>query len=196
MFCKKSEFYPKAWAVPLLIIQLSFFSGLLPAVAQSANSDPSLQSTALPGSTDTATPTPPDNSEWVAAWVDDLKQSSQQWIQINLAEQRLTAWEGNTPVFSVLVSTGRTMDQTPTGVYSIQTKYRTTRMQGEHEGIKYDIPDVPYTMYFSGSYAIHGAYWHDDFGTPVSSGCINVPVDAASWLFGWAGVGTSVVVQN
>jgi lipoprotein-anchoring transpeptidase ErfK/SrfK len=196
MFCKQSKFSPKAWAMPLLIVQLSFFSGRLPAAAQSANPDLNLQSTALPSSSGTSAPASSDNSEWVAAWVQDLKQSSQQWIQINLAEQRLTAWEGNTPVFSVIVSTGRVTDQTPTGVYSIQTKYRTTRMQGEHQGVAYDIPDVPYTMYFSGSYAIHGAYWHDNFGTPVSSGCINVPVDAASWLFSWAGVGTSVVVQN
>lgn len=141
-------------------------------------------------------PTPPDNSQWVEASVSDLRQSSQHWIQIDLSDQRLTAWEGNTPVFSIIVSTGRAEDMTPTGVYSIEDKYRTARMQGEHQGERYDIPDVPYTMYFSGSYAIHGAYWHSNFGTPVSSGCINVPVEGAAWLFDWAGVGTAVVVQN
>jgi lipoprotein-anchoring transpeptidase ErfK/SrfK len=151
--------------------------------------DASLQSAAT-------SPKPPDNSQWVDASVSDLKQTSQQWIQIDLSDQRLTAWEGNTPIFSIIVSTGRESDMTPTGVYSIQDKYRTARMQGEHQGQRYDIPDVPYTMYFSGSYAIHGAYWHENFGNPVSSGCINVPVEGAEWLFGWAGVGTSVVVQN
>lgn len=138
----------------------------------------------------------PDNNEWVQAWINDLSQSSQQWIEIDLSDQRLTAWEGDVPVFSITVSTGRASDMTPTGVYEIQSKYRTARMQGEHEGKSYDIPDVPYTMYFSGGYAIHGAYWHDNFGTPVSSGCINVPVDGAAWLFDWAGEGTAVVVQN
>jgi lipoprotein-anchoring transpeptidase ErfK/SrfK len=180
MSCQKPRKKPDfrlACTVSLLVAQFSLFSGL-PAAAQSAIIASS------------------DSSQWIAASVDDLKQSSQRWIQINLGEQRLTAWEGDTPVFSVEVSTGRVADQTPTGVYSIQDKYRTARMQGEHEGKRYDIPDVPYTMYFSGSYAIHGAYWHDSFGTPVSSGCINVPVDAASWLFSWADVGTSVVVEN
>lgn len=172
MFYKKFERYSKIWALPLLVVQLSYFSGIAPAVAQS------------------------ESSEWITASVQDLKQSSQQWIQIDLDAQRLTAWEGDTPVFSTVVSTGRVSDQTPAGVYSIQDKYRTARMQGEHQGATYDIPDVPYTMYFSGSYAIHGAYWHDDFGTPVSSGCINMPVDSAAWLFNWAGVGTSVIVQN
>jgi lipoprotein-anchoring transpeptidase ErfK/SrfK len=174
MFYKKLKFYSKIWAVPLLLLPLSCFSGLSPAVAQSAS----------------------DSSQWVATSVQDLKQSSEQWIEIDLDEQRLTAWEGDTPVFSAVVSTGRVADQTPVGVYAIQDKYRTARMQGEHQGVTYDIPDVPYTMYFSGSYAIHGAYWHDDFGSPISSGCINMPVDAAAWLFNWAGVGTSVIVQD
>jgi lipoprotein-anchoring transpeptidase ErfK/SrfK len=135
---------------------------------------------------------PPDNSQWVESWANDLKQSSQQWIQIDISDQRLIAWEGNTPVFSITVSTGRASDMTPTGVYAIENKFRTARMQGEN----YDIPDVPYTMYFSGSYAIHGAYWHTNFGSPVSSGCINVPVQSAAWLYDWANMGTAVVVQN
>ncbi len=134
----------------------------------------------------------PDNSQWVESWANDLKQSSRQWIQIDISDQRLIAWEGNTPVFSITVSTGRASDMTPTGVYAIEHKYRTARMQGE----TYDIPDVPYTMYFSGSYAIHGAYWHTNFGSPVSSGCINVPIQGAAWLYDWAGTGTAVVVQN
>jgi hypothetical protein len=147
-------------------------------------------------SSEAATPSSPDNSEWVEASVRELRHSSQQWIQIDLSDQRLTAWEGDTPVFSIIVSTGRDSDATPTGVYAIETKYRTARMQGESQGKQYDIPDVPYTMYFSGSYAIHGAYWHSSFGNPVSSGCINVPVEGAAWLFDWANAGTPVVVQN
>lgn len=133
-----------------------------------------------------------EDSEWIQYSISKLEHSSQQWIQIDLSEQRLTAWEGDTPVFSSTVSTGRPDEMTPTGVYEIQAKYRTARMQGDN----YDIPDVPYTMYFSGSYAIHGAYWHNDFGSPVSSGCINLPLQDAAWLFDWAGTGTAVVVQN
>ena len=63
-------------------------------------------------------------------------------------------------------------------------------------GPGYDVPDVPYTMYYDGGMAIHGAYWHNMFGTPVSHGCTNVAVNHAKWLFDWASVGTPVVVHN
>ncbi|HEY9663761.1 MAG TPA: L,D-transpeptidase, partial [Allocoleopsis sp.] len=77
------------------------------------------------------------------------------------------------------------------GVFSIQTKQEKAWMQGEN----YEIPNVPYTMFYSGNYAIHGTYWHNNFGTPVSNGCVNVPVDQAAWLFNWASVGTPVIVE-
>ncbi|MGA9378208.1 MAG: L,D-transpeptidase, partial [Phormidium sp.] len=60
----------------------------------------------------------------------------------------------------------------------------------------YDVPNVPHTMYFHRGYAIHGAYWHNRFGTPVSHGCINVAPNHAAWLFNWANVGTPVVVHD
>jgi lipoprotein-anchoring transpeptidase ErfK/SrfK len=63
------------------------------------------------------------------------------------------------------------------------------------QGQDYDVPDVPYTMYYSGNYAIHGAYWHNQFGTPVSHGCVNVAVDHAEWLFNWTALGTPVIVK-
>ena len=121
-----------------------------------------------------------------------LRQSPQRWIEIDLSSQRLIAWEGGTPVYAIVVSTGKGSTPTPTGSFTIQTKHRVARMQGAD----YDISDVPYTMYYSGNYAIHGAYWHRKFGTPVSHGCINVAVDHAGWLFDWAKVGTPVVVHS
>ncbi len=147
---------------------------------------------AVPGLVGGAVKAQEAQSEWVTASIDNLRHSSAQWIQVDLSDQVLVAWEGDIPVFSISVSTGRPDESTPSGVYEIETKYRTARMQGD----TYDIPDVPYTMYFSGSYAIHGAYWHDNFGSPVSSGCINVPLEGAAWLFDWASTGTTVVVQN
>lgn len=135
---------------------------------------------------------PPEPTEWIAAWVSDLRQSDDKWIQVILSEQRLVAWEGDTVVFSAPVSTGRAGDWTPTGVYNVETKYKTAEMQGDG----YDMPNVPYVMYFFGSYAIHGAYWHHNFGTPVSRGCINLDDTQAAWLFYWASVGTPVVVQQ
>jgi lipoprotein-anchoring transpeptidase ErfK/SrfK len=120
-----------------------------------------------------------------------LKQSRDRWIEVNVATQRLIAWEGKVPVYAIVISTGTDEHPTVTGNFEIQSKHRTARMQGED----YDVPDVPYTMYYYGGYAIHGAYWHRRFGTPVSHGCVNVAVNHAQWLFDWAAVGTPVVVH-
>ena len=122
----------------------------------------------------------------------ELQDSSERWIQIDLTRQRLVAWEGNKAVYAVIVSTGKRSTPTRTGTFKIYTKYRETRMTGPG----YDVPDVPYTMYYDGGMAIHGAYWHNMFGTPVSHGCTNVAVNHAEWLFEWASVGTPVVVHE
>lgn len=127
----------------------------------------------------------------ITARIDDLKQSNSRWIVINLSNQQLNAWEGDTLVYSASVSTGRSDEPTPIGIFAIEQKSERAWMQGEN----YDIPNVPYAMFYSGSYAIHGAYWHEQFGSPVSSGCINLPVEQAAWLFNWANVGTTVIVQ-
>jgi lipoprotein-anchoring transpeptidase ErfK/SrfK len=121
-----------------------------------------------------------------------LKQTSDRWIEVDLSTQRLIAWEGRVPVYAVVVSTGKGTDPTQPGTFAIQSKHRIARMRGDD----YDVPDVPYTMYYSGGYAIHGAYWHHQFGTPVSHGCVNVAVNHARWLFNWADVGTAVVVHD
>lgn len=121
-----------------------------------------------------------------------LKQSERRWIEVDLSKQRLIAWTGRKPSYAVIVSTGKLSTTTPTGVFAIQSRHRFARMQGSD----YNIPDVPYTMYYSGNYAIHGTYWHHRFGTPVSHGCINVAVDHARWLFNWTSVGTPVVVHD
>jgi lipoprotein-anchoring transpeptidase ErfK/SrfK len=137
--------------------------------------------------------TPPAQAQTrVTQEITSLWQSNQRWIEVNVSTERLIAWEGNKPVYAIVVSTGTEHHPTITGIFAIQTKLRTARMRGED----YDISDVPYTMYYSGSYAIHGAYWHNSFGTPVSHGCVNVAVDHAQWLFNWASVGTPVVVHD
>ena len=128
----------------------------------------------------------------IATTIRHLEKSRRRWIEIKLASQRLIAWEGKTPVYAILISTGK--DSTPTypGVFAIQTHERYARMKG----VGYDVTDVPYTMYYDGSYAIHGAYWHHRFGTAVSHGCINLAVNHARWLFNWARIGTPVVVRR
>ncbi|MBD2362867.1 MULTISPECIES: L,D-transpeptidase [unclassified Anabaena] len=123
----------------------------------------------------------------------DIQQISQsRRIVIDLSAQRLFAWEGNKLVYSFRVSTGKRSTPTPTGKFTINSKYRINRMRGRG----YDIPDVPYAMYFHKGYAIHGAYWHNRFGTPVSRGCVNLPVKQARKLYDWAANGTVVVVRK
>jgi len=113
------------------------------------------------------------------------------WIDINLSRQTLTAYQGSTPVLQALVSTGTSRYPTPTGRFAIQRKYRSTHMSGPG----YSLPNVPYAMFFVGGYAIHGTYWHSNFGTPMSHGCVNMRTDQAGWLFDWAAVGTPVVIH-
>jgi lipoprotein-anchoring transpeptidase ErfK/SrfK len=121
-----------------------------------------------------------------------LRKTSDRWIEVQLETQRLVAWEGNKPVYAIIVSTGTDTYPTRPGIFAIQTKLKVARMQGAD----YDIPDVPFTMYYDNSYAIHGAYWNRRFGTPVSHGCVNVAVNHAEWLFNWAAVGTPVIVHD
>ena len=141
---------------------------------------------------DTAKKVAANNTPQVTRKVSQLKNSSKRWIQIDLSEQRLIAWEGGKPQFGVIVSTGKKDTPTPVGVFNIYTKLPKTRMKGED----YDIEDVPHTMYYQGSYGIHGAFWHNSFGTPVSRGCVNLAPNQAKKLFNWASVGTTVVVQQ
>ncbi len=113
------------------------------------------------------------------------------WIDVDLSAQRLTAYVGNAPVRSTLVSTGLPGTPTPTGQYRIYVKYVSTLMSGPG----YYLPNVPYTMYFYRGYGIHGTYWHSNFGRPMSHGCINLPTPEAQWLFNWASVGTLVNIH-
>jgi hypothetical protein len=117
---------------------------------------------------------------------------AERWIEIDISDQRLIAWENGEIRFDYTVSTGKPGFRTLPGTFNVYRKYEETRMRG----YDYDTPDVPWTMYYSGGFAIHGAYWHDDFGTPVSHGCVNLPVDQAKALYEWADMGITVVVNE
>jgi lipoprotein-anchoring transpeptidase ErfK/SrfK len=113
------------------------------------------------------------------------------WIDVDLTNQRVYAYEGDVMVNSFIVSTGTWMTPTVTGKYKIYIKIRSGSMSGPG----YFLPDVPYIMYFHKSYGLHGTYWHNNFGTPMSHGCVNLRTDEAGWLFNWASVGTVVNVH-
>lgn len=113
------------------------------------------------------------------------------WIDINLSAQRLTAYQGQTAVFSTLISSGIAGRRTPTGRFAVRTKIPSQRMVGPG----YNLPGVPWVMYFAGANAIHGTYWHNNFGRPMSHGCVNMRIPDAQWLYNWASIGTPVVVH-
>jgi hypothetical protein len=115
-------------------------------------------------------------------------------IYIDLSSQRLLAYDGNAQVFNFPVSTGK-WHYTPTGDFRIWIKLRYTRMKGGDKSIGtfYDLPNVPYTMYFYNKenpktygYGIHGAYWHNNFGHPMSHGCVNMRESDVAQLYAWA----------
>jgi len=113
------------------------------------------------------------------------------WIEVDLTHQTLTAWQGDVPVMFTHISGGRASTPTVTGRFTVGTKYAAQRMIGPG----YDLPNVPWVMYFHGSYAIHGAYWHNNFGTPMSHGCVNMRPSEAEMLYHWAAPGTEVYVH-
>ncbi|MCS7260182.1 MAG: LysM peptidoglycan-binding domain-containing protein [Anaerolineae bacterium] len=113
------------------------------------------------------------------------------WIEVDLTHQVLRAYAGQTLVFQTLVSTGLPATPTVVGSYRIYAKYVSAPMSGPG----YYLPNVPYIMYFHRGYALHGTYWHSNFGRPMSHGCVNLSVADAEWLFNWAEVGTPVVVR-
>ncbi len=106
----------------------------------------------------------------------------EKWIEVNVTTQQITAWEGTTPVFSFIGSTGLPNTPTVLGKFNVYWKLESTLMAGPG----YYLPEVPYTMYFYAGYALHGAYWHNNFGQPMSHGCVNLETGDAKKLFEWA----------
>jgi hypothetical protein len=136
-------------------------------------------------SEDLRTAVKPEKLPWFAS-------KKRRWVQVSLLSQTLVLWEGATPVYATLVSTGRdgigdpkTTMSTPQGTFRITQKHVTTTMDSNVADSEFELRDVPWVMYFKGGYALHGAYWHDDFGRPRSHGCINLaPIDAR-YVFEW-----------
>ncbi|MFO7323148.1 MAG: LysM peptidoglycan-binding domain-containing protein [Chloroflexota bacterium] len=112
-------------------------------------------------------------------------------IIVDLSDSRIYAYENGQLVRNVLVSTGLPATPTVTGDFAIQRKYVSQLMTGPG----YYLPDVPYVLYFYQGYAIHGTYWHNNFGVPMSHGCVNLPTPEAEWFFHFADIGTPVRVQ-
>ncbi len=131
---------------------------------------------------------------------------NERWVDVNLETQTLVVFEGTRPIYATLISSGKENKdkekdhRTPTGDYRVREKHVTTTMDGDGSAagdLPYSIEDVPYVMYFHKAYALHGAFWHSNYGTQMSHGCVNLAPLDAKWVFmnteprlpeGWHGV--------
>jgi lipoprotein-anchoring transpeptidase ErfK/SrfK len=121
-------------------------------------------------------------------------------IEVDLTNQTTSAYEGDKLIYQFLVSTG-SWNKTPTGEFSIWTKVRKQKMSGGSKelGTYYYLPNVQYVMFFYNDkvpkmdgYSFHEAYWHNNFGVPMSHGCINMKLDDSRLLYEWADIGTKI----
>lgn len=118
--------------------------------------------------------------------------NGEKWIDVNVTKQVLVAYEGTKPVYATLVSTGEAglgdpekTKSTKRGIFRVHTKFLSITMDSDVVGEEFELRDVPYVQYFEEGYALHGAYWHDMFGTPKSHGCVNLAPEDARRLFFW-----------
>lgn len=110
----------------------------------------------------------------------------ERWFDVDLDQQILVAYEGLRPVYATLVSTGRAAHRTPPTLARISRKHRTTTMTSTAADDAYSVADVPWTMFYEHTLALHGTYWHDGFGDVRSHGCVNLAPRDARVLYDWA----------
>jgi lipoprotein-anchoring transpeptidase ErfK/SrfK len=111
-----------------------------------------------------------------------------QWIDVDLDEQVLVAYEGETPVFTTLISSGGKKNPTPTATYRVRAKAATTPMAGDPSvPNRYEVSGVPWAVRFADGFFVHGVYWHDGFGGARSHGCVNVAPRDAAFIYDWVG---------
>jgi lipoprotein-anchoring transpeptidase ErfK/SrfK len=127
-----------------------------------------------------------DAAKKMPAW----GKNGERWLDVNISKQTLVAYEGTRAVYATLISTGEAGLEDPAhskatkrGIFRIHTKHVSTTMDSDAVGEEFELRDVPYVQYFEEGYALHGAYWHDRFGTPKSHGCINLAPEDARRLF-------------
>lgn len=150
--------------------------------------------TATPTFTPLPTDTPPPPPPPAASYSPELPpgvDKGERWIDVNLTNQTASAYEGKNLIRTFVVSTGTWIHPTVTGTFRIYVKYKYADMAGPG----YYLPDVPNVMYFYKGYGLHGTYWHNNFGTPMSHGCVNFTIPDSGWVFNFASVGTVVNVH-
>ena len=166
-----------------------------PTLTPTITPTPTLTPTPTPTMTPTPTPTPDTSysSYYYHSWdiPEEVSGTNDFWIEIDLSGQMLYAYRGSQIISSFLVSTGTSSYPTVTGTYKIYAKHPTYTMVGPG----YNLPDVPYSIFFYKGYSIHGTYWHSNFGTPMSHGCVNMNINDAAWIYNQSSIGTYVFVH-
>lgn len=134
----------------------------------------------------------PERTQIAFSPVLGTQEGEEKWIEVDLKNQKLIAWEGGSVYLETPVSSGLPWTPTPTGEFRIWSKFRYTKMEGGEGKYYYYLPNVPYVMFFANDqvapmkgYGLHGTYWHNDFGTQRSHGCVNLPTPIAEKLFYW-----------
>ena len=174
----------------------------LPAkeIASTGANQPRPTWTITPTPSPTPTPTPTVIPTFVSPNYNEAERPfgvgpTERWIDVNLTTQTLRALEGDTVVYTTLISSGTWDHPTVTGQFRIWLTYRSQTMDGRLLGYDYYLEDVPYVMYFYQDYALHGTFWHSNFGTPMSHGCVNLETSDAAWIYNFVSIGTVVNVH-
>ncbi|MBI2616717.1 L,D-transpeptidase [Candidatus Gottesmanbacteria bacterium] len=145
---------------------------------------------------------PPYRSKAIAQVLGESTETNKR-IEVDLANQKVFTYEGDSQVHTFTVSTGKWFP-TPTGIFTIQRKVTSQTMKGgdKKKGTYYYLPNVPNVMYFgngqipwSRGFSFHGTYWHNNFGQPMSHGCVNMRTGDSETLFNWAPMGTKVYIH-
>ena len=190
---------------PLNVVEISQGNINKSTLTPIPTNTPTPTSTFTPTLTPTNTPTPTDTplpTSTIKPTITEQKKQSlvdlpsvvnpgERWIDVDLTNQRVRAYQGKNLINSFVTSTGTWQHPTVTGQYRIYVKYRYADMAGPG----YYLPNVPYVMYFYKGYGIHGTYWHNNFGTPMSHGCVNLRTEDSGWVYNWASVGTIVNIH-
>lgn len=138
----------------------------------------------------------PEPTEVAAATTEFVPGGGEVWVDVNLSTQYMTIYQGNNVLLELYVSTGTPGWETPTGTFYINRMLVSDTMVGAVAGESWYVPDVPHAMYFTDQgHAIHGTYWHNNFGVPMSHGCVNMPEWAAEYLYSIAYVGLRIEIH-
>ncbi|MFA6391415.1 MAG: L,D-transpeptidase family protein [Patescibacteria group bacterium] len=135
-----------------------------------------------------------------STWTYESRMDLYKYIEVNLTDQKLYAYENDKLIKSFLISSGlKGKFDTPTGEFKVFRKRESTDMSwfyGPDNPDNYDLEDVPYVLSFNGAYTIHGTYWHNNFGHRMSHGCVNMSRKDSAWLYQWANLGISVIIHD